>query len=382
MRSSSLRPLALLALAALPALARAQGTLSTRGLGYPGGQLSTRSLGTDGALGEIDALSTTNPAAILNFAGTALYVQAEPEYRTLHNGGQSERNTIARYPLTAIAVPFGSTIMASLSVSSLLDRSFETSVRNSQTVGDSVVTSTNRFKSDGAIGDVRLALAWAPASWIHLGLAGHAISGDNHLSATQTFDDSTRYAALVDSQTVTYTGAAYSAGVELTGNYASIAGSYRYGGELSLKHGDTTIRNAHVPDRVAVSAAFTGLRGTAIVVRTAHESWSKTAGLLSATQPVKDTWDSSIGADVLGPRLLGAPVQLRGGARWRTLPYGVAGSGDPDVKEHSFSFGAGRYLGRGRAALDLAAVRATRTSANTPVQETAWTLSVGITVRP
>ena len=69
----------------LPASALAQGTISTLGFGYPAGQLSTRALGTGGALGEIDPLSVSNPASILNFGGSALYFQAEPEYRTLHD---------------------------------------------------------------------------------------------------------------------------------------------------------------------------------------------------------------------------------------------------------------------------------------------------------
>ena len=100
---------------ALPATVLSQGTLSTQGFGYPSGQLSTRTLGTGGALGEIDPLSVSNPSSIINLGGTALYLQAEPEYRKISVGGQSESSTIARYPLLLGAVRVSSSVAASVS---------------------------------------------------------------------------------------------------------------------------------------------------------------------------------------------------------------------------------------------------------------------------
>ena len=386
----SLSRAAAAALLVLPMAAGAQGTLSTQGFGYPSGQISTRALGTGGALAEIDPFSVTNPASLVNLGGSALYFQAEPEYRTIKVGAASDRSTIARYPLVAGGVPITSSLFAGVSVSSLLDRSFETVGRGSQTVGTDVVTSTNTFSSDGAIGDVRLALAWAPMPWLHLGIAGHAITGDNRLVSQQKFDDSTRFAGIRDTATVTYVGNAFSGGVEAyAGRYGVVAASYRRGGPLSLKHGDTTLASARVPDRLALSAAYLGIRGTTLAVRTAKEMWSDMNGLGSAGMPISEGWDTSVGADVLGPRFGSRSVQLRAGARWRTLPFDVrpilaTGAFGPSgsVSENSYSFGAGTLLARGRAALDLAAIRATRRSSATSVQENAWTLSVGVTVRP
>ncbi|MEO7712203.1 MAG: hypothetical protein ABIV10_04735 [Gemmatimonadaceae bacterium] len=389
MRTVSIMCAALLLLVST-APAGAQGTLSTQGFGYPAGQLSTRSLGAGGALTEIDPLSVTNPAALASLGSSALYFQAEPEYRTLRVAGASERSTIARFPLVAAGVPLTSTLFAGLSASNLLDRTFETVTRTTQSVGGSAVSSTNSFKSDGAIGDVRLALAWAPRSWLHIGLAGHAISGDNRLNSTQRFDDSTRYARIVDTSTVTYVGNALSGGVELyAGRSAVVAASYRRGGPISVKHGDTTVGTARVPDRVAVSAAYIGIRGTTIAVRTAREDWTDLAGLGSAGLPIAEGWDTSVGADVLGPRFAGRSVQFRAGARQRTLPFSVrpilSGGGfgtSASVKETSYSLGAGMLLARGRAALDVAGIRASRSSAATSTRESAWTLSMGVTVRP
>lgn len=378
MRSTSFRLLAAAALL-LPAGARAQGNVSTLGFGYPAGLLSTRALGTGGAIGEIDPLSVSNPAAISSFGGSVLYFQVDPEYRTLHVGNASEKTSIARYPLIAAAIPVTQDVLLGLSVSNLLDRSFQTTSRGLQTVGDSTIATTNSFRSDGAIADLRLALAWTPVPWLKLGAAAHAITGDNRVRNTQVFDDSTRFARLVDTATVGYTGNAYSAGFELiAGHDWSLAGSYRHGGPLSLKRGDTTLANAHVPDRIAVSAAFLGIRGSSIAVRTAKDSWSRMAGLGSAGLRITDGWDTSVGADMLGPRFGDRNIQLRGGARWRTLPFGTSTS---SVSEKSYSLGAGTPLARGRAALDVAGIRSTR-EAGPNLSETAFTLSIGVTVRP
>ncbi|MDB4898580.1 MAG: hypothetical protein JWN53_388 [Gemmatimonadetes bacterium] len=390
-----MRPLSRATLAAvllaLPLAARAQGALSTQGFGYPGGQMSARTLGTGGALAEIDPLSATNPSSIFGFGGSALYFQAEPEYRTLHVGSSKETTTIARYPLVSAGVPLTQSLFAGVTVSSLLDRSFITATNGSQVVGDSTVTSRNSFSSDGSIGDIRLALAWSARDWLVLGVGGHVITGDNRLNSTQVFDDSTRFARLVDTSTVSYVGSAYSAGFQLrTPGSIAIAGSYRYGKSLSLKHGDTTKTSARVPDRLALGVSYLGIRGTSLSVRTAKDNWSSMAPLFtSSTGRATDSWDTSVGADVPGPNFLGNPLQLRAGGRWRTLPFGVPDrfvgttfvSGG-DVKENSYSLGAGSLLARGRAAVDITAIHASRSSIATTATETAWTLSIGITVRP
>jgi hypothetical protein len=91
----------------------------------------------------------------------------------------------------------------------------------------------------------------------------------------------------------------------------------------------------------------------------------------------------------LGPRFLGSNLQVRAGGRWRTLPFGVPDRfvgttlvPGADVSEKSYSLGVGSLLARGRAAVDVTGIHASRTSTATSATETAWTLSIGITVRP
>jgi hypothetical protein len=374
--------LALAVLAAMPTLVRAQGTLSTQGFGYPTGGMSTRALGTGGAVTELDPLSSTNPAALPSIGGGALYVQLEPEYRQLSVGAGIERARIARHPLAFVAVPLRSNLMAGVSVSNLLDRSFETNERRVQTIGNETLGTTNFFKSDGAIGDVRVALAWVPATWLRLGVAGHAITGDNRLRNTQQFDDSVRFATIEDTSTVTYVGTAVSAGAAIfVRNALGLTASYRRGGSMSVKRADTTLGKANVPDRMSFSVAYIGIRGTTIAARTSKDTWSRMRGLGSPTLPISDEWDTSVGADILGPRFASRAIQVRAGARWRTLPFGLTTSA---VRERSASFGLGTQFARGRIALDVSGIRALRDPVNSAVdlRETAWTVSAGLTVRP
>ena len=378
------RSRALLALAFLsfPLVARAQGTLSTQGFGYPTGGMSTRSLGTGGAITEFDPLSSTNPAAMPSIGGGALYVQMEPEFRQLSVGAGTESARISRHPLAFVAFPLRPSVMAGLSLSNLLDRSFETNERRVQTVGAEQLATTNFFKSDGAIGDVRLALAWTPANWIRLGAGAHAITGDNRLRSTQQFDDSARFATIIDTSTVTYVGTAVSAGVDLfLANTVALGASFRKGGSMSVKHGDTTLSKANVPDRMSFSIGYIGIRGTTIAARTSKDTWSNMRGLGSLTLPISDDWDTSVGADVLGPRLGQRSFQVRAGARWRTLPFGLATTA---VKEKSASLGLGTTFSRGRIALDVTGIRAMRdpVSSAVDIREKAWTISAGLTVRP
>jgi hypothetical protein len=362
--------------------ASAQGTLSTLGFGYPAGQISTRSQAAGGSIADFDPLSTTNPASVSAFGGSAAYVQADPEYRKLNVGAASESGMIARHALMSAGVPINSTLYGGLSLSNFLDRTVETSVRGQQRIGDSTLATTNVFKSDGAMADVRLSLAWIAKSWLRLGIAAHAITGDNRLSNTQRFDDSTRFGALLDTSTVTYVGSAVSGGVELfAGSVAGIAASYRKGGPLSAKYGDNTLSKAHVPDRLSFSAAFIGIKGTTIAARTAREKWTQMDGLGSNNLPIYDTYDTSIGADVAGPRIGARTIQIRGGVRWRTLPFGLPTS---EIKERNLSLGLGTTLARGRVGLDLAGIHSLRdpVSSSVDVSERAWTMSVGVTVRP
>jgi hypothetical protein len=69
---------------------------------------------------------------------------------------------------------------------------------------------------------------------------------------------------------------------------------------------------------------------------------------------------------------------LRGGFRTRTLPFQANGH---DVTENSVTGGFGTTFANGRVLTDFATIYARRT-ADISANEHAWTLSIGIAVRP
>ena len=369
----------LAAVALIAPSARAQANLSTQGFGFPTGQFSTRAWGTGGAVAEIDPLSPVNPATVALHPTRLVLFQIEPEFRVVKTPGSSERTTVARYPNVLVAVPVGSSWVVAAGASTLLDRTSTTEFTTSQTItGGDVVPMDTKYRVDGAMADVRLAAAWNVLPWLRFGAGAHAITGHNLVSITQTFTDSLQFQSFNQQLVIGFTGAAASAGVEMSGKSWTLGLSGRAGGDLHAAVGDTVLTRAKVPTRFGGTLAYTGIANSAIAIRTSRDEWSALNGLGSATLKGVDAWDSSIGADIAGPRMGDRLLFLRGGLRTRTLPFQANGH---DVTENSVTGGIGTTFANGRVLTDFAAIYANRT-ANIAATEHALTLSFGISVRP
>ena len=116
----------------VPMAARAQSNLSSQGFGFPTGQLSARAYGAGGSLAEMDPLSPVNPASLGLLPSRILFLQMEPEFRSVKGVSGTERTTTARYPLVFGAIPISSSFILSLSASTLLDRTSSTSFNTTQ----------------------------------------------------------------------------------------------------------------------------------------------------------------------------------------------------------------------------------------------------------
>jgi len=369
---------ALLALAGAPR-ARAQANLSSQGYGFPPGQLSSRAEGTGGAIAELDPLSPINPAGVGTLQTRMIFFQLEPEYRTVNTGSAEDRTTTARYPNVFGALPIGSKFAISAGASTLLDRTSTSLFNSTQALNATdTVSMATTYHIDGAMADLRLALGWLPKTWLRVGVGAHAITGHNLVSITQAFADTTEFSGFTQSLVLGFSGSAASAGVQLVGSNFAFGLSGRAGGPLRVSVEDTVLAEAHVPARFGASFAYTGIRNSAIAVRAAHDSWSSLGDLGTAGLKGVDSWDTSIGADVAGPTVLGRGIFLRAGARTRTLPFQAAGH---DVRENSLTGGLGTVFAGGRVNTDLAVMHASR-DAGIAATEKAWTVSVGISIRP
>ena len=356
-----------------------QSNLSTQGFGYPTGQLSARAYATGGSIAEMDPLSPINPASISLIGTRLLFFQIEPEYRTVSTASGAENTTTARYPVVFGALPVGTRWMFSASSSSLLDRTATTVFNSTQflTPVDSVPMTT-RYQVAGGINDLRLATAFTPASWLHLGLGLHGITGSNLINITQSFVDSAQFATFTQTRVLGYSGTAISAGAMLVSKDFTAAFSGRYGGPLHLLSGDTIISVARVPNQFGATLAYTGIANSAIAVRTSREDWSSVGNLGTPAIVGVDAWDTSVGAEIAGPRSATRVLFLRGGFRTRTLPFQASGQ---TVRENSVTGGLGTTFANSHILTDLAVIYADR-SAAVDASEHAWTVSIGISVRP
>jgi len=370
-----------LGLCAAPLLtAGAQASLGAQGFGFPTGQFSTRAYGTAGAIAELDPLSPVNPASISIIPTRIVFFQIEPEFRSVTTANGTDRTTTARYPVVFGALPIGHGWVASLGASTLLDRTSTTVFNTTQliTPTDSVPMTTN-FKVDGAMDDIRLALGWAPASWLRVGFGAHAITGHNLISIRQSFADSAQFAAFTQQRVLGFSGGAASAGIELVSKAVTAGFSARRGGNLDLSAEDTVLTSARVPNRFGASIAYTGIDNSMISIRTSRDNWSSLGSLGAPGLNAVDAWDTSVGADLAGPRIGNRILFLRGGYRTRTLPFQTDAH---TVTEHSFTGGLGTAFAAGHVLGDFAVIHASRSASGLPASEHAWTISVGISVRP
>lgn len=384
---------------AAPASAAAQGSLSGQGFGYPTGQLSARALGTGGAQAEFDAQSALNPQGVGGWGGAGLFVQYEPEFRSVGTPGGQDRTTTSRFPLIAGSLPVRERFAAGISLSTLLDRTFETRSTRQDTIGtDPVrvpVVVSERDRSEGAINDIRLGVSFAATPKLRAGIGLHAFTGENRRTLVNTFSpaagaaDTAEIGAVQQQRVLGYSGNAISGGFEWRpGRSLALAASGRVGSDLTTRVGDTTVSKARVPSRAGVGLRFDGITGASIAARVDWQGWSAMRGLSDGV-PVRDALEYGLGADVVGPRLGTNAMALRAGVRVRDLPFGVRrpdgadGVDNLDVREVAFSGGLGFLLAANRAMVDIGVQRASRSADGAgDLDERAWTLSVGLRVRP
>jgi hypothetical protein len=338
-------------------------------------------MGAGGAFGESDPLSAVNDAALASWGRAAIHFQYDPEFRAVSSGQGTDHSTTIRFPLLSAAVPVGTRFVVGLSLATLLDRSWQTRQVQQIPVGDTSIVSGETFRSTGGIEDVRLATGWKATKWLHLGFGLHALTGQNQIQVSRDFPDTliVKTQPFSDTSTYRFSGIAGSAGIDLQPSAIwELAGSVRVGGTLRAYRRDTLQSKASAPPRGGAELRYSGITGLSLAVRGDWEGWSKLDGLGSPNVTPANAWEWSGGADIVGPKLGDRSLILRVGALTRTLPFQAAGA---IVRENAVSGGFGIPVRFDQAMVDFALQRALR-SAPIGVSESAWTVSVGLTVRP
>lgn len=372
--------------------AGAQGNLSTQGFGYPPGQLSTTAMSLGGGPAEVDPNSALNPAAVALWGATVMFMQYEPELRTVKGTDVRSRTTTARFPMVGMSLTLGRRLTAQVSASTFLDRTWSSVTETQRDIGGTVVDARELFSSNGGITDFRLALAYTASPRFQIGLAGHVFSGENRITVEQRFPDTVTFSGTSQTSDISYSALGASAGVVWRPvTSLGLGASVRVGGDMETQTGDTVLSSGKLPLRYGFGASYSGISGVALSARASFDEWSAMQPLRRSGSDMRafDSWDYGVGADVAGPSIGRRNIALRLGARYRGLPFGAGGAlgGDQSkVNELTFSGGFGIPLAVGRSQLDVGVARATRElDANVtvdPVTETAYIFSFGVRVRP
>jgi hypothetical protein len=378
---------AFIALVACAVPAAAQGTIGGQGFGYPTGQMSARAAGTGGALAPFDAMSPVNPASLSGWLAelredrgqrSALFFHLEPEFRSTSTPGASASTRVSRYPLSGIATQIGSRLAAGLTISTYLDRTWETAASGVDTVGSEEVAVTTRFASNGAINDLRAAFAWSFSPAVQVGLGYHVYTGENRLGITWDFDNNESLGDVTQSSTLAYSGSAVSAGAEFRfGSRGAVTGYGRIGGAARMHIGDTLVARGDMPSHYGVAAHYDGLAGTVFAAGWERIEWTAMSGLGTTELAVRDGDRLSLGVQTRGPTVGGTPMFVRAGIARRTLPFDAAGG---EVRETLISLGSGFRIPQQRGNIDITLQRALRSAGD--ARERAWLVSIGLAIYP
>lgn len=361
-------PLAALAALALTAPARAQDSqFGIRGLGTPGRWESVRARATGGAFAPFDAFSPLLEASLADVRRLSAGVTGATSWRSLDFGSETASLRGSRFPAFVIAGPISRRLVLAGGFSTYLDKTFGVVTRDTIDVRGTPEPVTDQVASDGAVADLRVALAARVHDRLALGFALHGLTGSTRWTAVRRFDDSTTYRTSTARDEIAYHGLGGSASALLDLNAdLRLAAWVRSDTRLRADIRGRTVATDDLP--FAFGGGVRWRPGTEAVVAAAV-AWRFWAG---AGPNAHDTFNWSLGAE-LGS--LTSPVLF--GVRGGQLPFGP---GAKAPTEFGISAGLGKQFSGGRGRLDFGLERLERKGAG--LTEHVWTFLLGLTVRP
>lgn len=338
-----------------------------RGLGTPGKQESVRSRSTGGAFALFDPFSPVSEVAIGDVRRVSASVTTGTSWRTIDPLGGTESSLRGtRFPALVIAGPLTRRISIGGSFATYLDRTFGVINKDTLDLRGVPQPITDEITSDGAVTDIRLAVAARVGRRLGLGFGIHRITGSSRVIATRTFADTLNYHTSSSRDEVAYgaNGASFSALLDVRQN-VRVAGWLRSDSKLRADVGGRTVAENDLPVAYGAGVLWRAGSEAGIGGSVAWHKWG-----VSGTN-AHDTFNWSLGAE-LGP----ASSIFRAGVRGGQLAFGIGQT----PTERGYSAGLGRQFAGGRGRLDIGIERVDRKG--TGLNERVWTFLLGLTVRP
>jgi hypothetical protein len=363
--SRLLRAAALLLAIAPRALAGQDSQFGISGLGTPGRSESVRGRATAGALAPFDALSALADAALAAADKLTVTTGSASSYRSLDFSGERTWLRATRFPILGIAGPLGHGIMVGGGFTTYLDKSYAITTRDTVMIRGAPVPVTDRFTSDGAVSDLRAAVAARLSDRLSVGAGVHLLTGSTRVRAAREFGDSA-YASTFEAAEIAYDGFGVSAGVLATPVKAvHLAAFLRSDTRLRAREGGLTRAQNDLPTTVGGGVAWQVGRAALLGASVVRQSWS------SAGADAYDVVNWSVGGE------LGRSTPLRLGVRGGRMPFGPGGRAP---REFGIAGGTGARFSEGRGIIDLTLEHLSRSGVG--LRERVWTLLIGVTVRP
>jgi hypothetical protein len=337
-----------------------------RGLGTPGKQESVRARSTGGAFAPFDPFSSLIDASLIDVRRLSGSVTGGVSKRTVDIGGTQTPLRGTRFPVFVIGGPLGRRIVVGGGFSTYLDRTFGVSTTDTIFVRGDSVPVTDVVTSDGAVTDLRLAMASRVNRWLSVGAGFHLLTGSTNVVATRTFGD-TSYRNTTARDQVAYAGegASVSALLDL-GPALRLAGWYRADTRLVADIRGRTVGDNDLPNSYGAGAVWHPGSQFALAGNASWRDWTNSA------PNGHNTFNWSLGTE------LGTPgAGLRLGARGGQMPFGAATTAPTEV---GLSAGLGKQFATGRGRIDFGVERLERKGQG--LQEHIWTFLLGLTVRP
>lgn len=367
-RSVALLALLMAAGSSAEALAAQNSQFGIQGLGTPGKSESVRARSTGGAFAPFDAFSPLTDASLAEVRRLSAGFVGGTSWRTVAPTGEPESSLKeTRFPVLVVAGPLTRRLVLGGGFSTYLDRTYGVIVHDTIDINGVPEPLTDEITSDGAITDLRVALAARLSRRISLGVGVHRLTGSTREVAKRKFADSLLYRTSTARDQVAYgaSGASASLLLDLTQSFR-VTGWARSDTKLQSDVAGKIISVHDLPVSYGAGALWRAGTQATLAGSVSWSNWSVT-GLTNS----HDTFSWSVGAEI---GRFTSPFRF--GARSGQLPFGVGAA----PKESGLSAGLAKQFSGGRGRLDIGVERLERTG--TGMKEHVWTLLLGLTVRP
>ena len=349
-------------------LAAQDSQFGIRGLGTPGKLESVRARTTGGAFAPFDAFSPLTDAVLADVRRLSASFTSGTSWRSVDASGVQSSLRGTRFPAMVIAGPITRRIVVGGGFSTYLDRSFGVVIQDTIDLRGVQQPITDAITSDGAIADLRIAVAARLHSRLALGLGLHRITGSTRVNATRSFSDTANYRTTTARDEVAYgaTGGSASLLFDVTSDLR-VAGWFRTDSRLRADVGGHTVAENDLPLMYGTGLQWRAGAQASVAGSLTWRNWGAVQSIANA----HDTFNWSVGAEI------GSPASpFRFGLRGGQLPFGVGKT----PTELGYSAGLGRQFSGGRGRLDIGLERLQRRG--TGLDERVWTFLLGLTVRP